>query len=440
MLKSASATTKARAALDADRWALVALAVLVLGGIGLRLMLLTATSPAFIGFPDGSWYMIAARDNIFLNAAGNTSPWPAGYSVFLALTHALNEQLSFTILLHHLLGIGTGLVLFMTVRRVAPAGWGLIPAAVVLLAGPQLFLEHAPMPEALFAFMCAGLVYVLTRTMETGSLPWALLAGALAAAAGCVRLVGLPLIAVAVLWLLGSVRGPLRHRLVVAAVAALAASLLLGVYLSQMKRETGYGGPALTRLGPFGAPPGAGAPVEVAKHLGPDLKRFWSSDDNVVNGGLGYAGFISTMLHPRKSDELMYLATWYPTLTPHTDAGTLDALSAYEQHTRLEGVPLVLLLVLAVGGLPLARGRRLAVGLLMLGVAATVLLGPLVYAQFDARYVVPGYGTLAAAGAIGAAALWDRLSRRPILTRRTVVVADGKRPRLAAGARDTQLG
>jgi hypothetical protein len=50
------------------------------------------------------------------------------------------------------------------------------------------------------------------------------------------------------------------------------------------------------------------------------------------------------------------------------------------------------------------------------------LIAPVVTAVYAARYAVPGYGPLAAAGALGAATLWERLAAR-----RRAQVGSGRR-------------
>jgi 4-amino-4-deoxy-L-arabinose transferase-like glycosyltransferase len=396
-----------------DRWVLVALVALLAVGVGLRLLLIGAVSPAFTGFNDTSWYVIAARDDVFLNAAvPGAYPWPAGYSAFLRFMHHFSGQLSFLVLFQHALGIGTALLLFAVVRRIVSAAWGLVPAAVVLFAGPQLFLEHAVMAEALFAFLIAALIYCALRAYDGTPLLWAYAAGLLAAAAATVRLSGLTLIPTVVIWLALAWRGPWRRRLLVAGLAALGAAFVIGAYLGEMKRETGYGGPGLTHAGHYGAPPGSGRPVDFTERLGSDLVRFWDSDLNLSNGGLHYQGFIDTLVRADHSDLVDDASSWFPTSTPRRDRGTYGFLRDYERHTRFEGLPFVLLFLLAVGGLPFARGRRLALGLLVLAVALSTVITPILFARFDARYVVPGYGPLAAAGAIGAALLWERATKR----------------------------
>ncbi len=392
---------------------LLALALLVIAGAALRLAMIGAYGPGFIGISDSQFYIQAAQSNVFQWAAAPGGiTWPAGYPVFLGFWHLLSDQLSFTILVQHLLGIATAVLLYLAVRRVVSAWWALLPAAVVLLAGPQIFLEHAAMTESLFAFLTAATCYCAVRALDGQAAQWGALAGALVTAAAMVRVVGVPLVGVVLVWLFVASRGKGRERATAALAATLAAFVLLGVYLIEMKRETGFGGPALTHSGSWRAPARASDPVDFADYLGGQLTRFWSSDHNEGRGtrdagtvGYAYDGVVDILQTPSR-DQRRAATDYYSTANVEIDQGRFDALRGYERHTRLEGLPFVLLLLLAAIGLPLARGRRLWVGILMLATALVTLITPVAYVYFDARYVVPGYGALAAAGAIGAAALW----------------------------------
>lgn len=404
-----------------DRWVLIALLSLIAIGTGLRLAMFVAQSPGFIGISDSTFYVIAARDGIFMLAADPGNAWPAGYPLFLNIVHGFSGQLFFMVLVQHALGVTTAVLLFLTVRRVAPAVWGLLPAGIVLLAGPQIFLEHNPMTETLFGFLVAGLLYCAVRARYDQPLLWGSLAGLCAVSAACVRVMGLVYIVVLVVWLLAGRRPEVGRRALAATAAALVASLALVIYLAEMKHETGFGGPALTRSGNYSVPT-RGAQPNFWNRFTNDLTRFWSSDDGhaagqrystkeVIQHGYDYEGVTQIMGTPTPS-SVAAIGRFYPTAVPRRDDGVLDALQSYEAHTRLEGPAFVLLLLLAAVGIPFAHGRRLAVGLLTLGLAAVTLLAPIAYVYFDARYAVPGYGTLAVAGALGAATLWERIASR----------------------------
>jgi hypothetical protein len=149
-------------------------------------------------------------------------------------------------------------------------------------------------------------------------------------------------------------------------------------------------------------------PGDYLGRVGSDLTRFWSSDRHHSQwDGDNYATMIRLLVRSAWLGNERQLA-WYATAQPRQRDGLLDALRDYERRTRLEGPAFVLLALLALAGLPLARGRRLKVGLLLAGVTAAALLGPVLTTVFSTRYVVPGYGPLAATAAIGGAALWER--------------------------------
>ena len=421
-----------------DRTATIALLVLIAVGAALRLAMFAVQSPGFIGISDSTFYVIATREGVFSLAADAGNAWPAGYPIFLSIVHGIADQLTLLIVVQHLLGIATAVLAFLTVRLVAPAAWGLIPAALVLLAGPQLFLEHTPMTESLFAFLVAAFTYSALRARFDRPLAWGALAGFCAAATASVRVTGLAYIVLLVVWLLAGDRTRLRRRAIGAAAIALTASLVLGLYLAEMKRQTGFGGPALTRTGDYGTPD-AGGSFSYWDRLGEGLPRFWSSDDGHAPGekyedeeigrhGYDYEGMVQIMGTPTPSSVAAITAS-YPTANSAPNLDALDTMQSYESHTRVEGPLFMLLLLIGLGGLALSRGRRLAAGLLVAGVLALTLLLPILYVYFDARYVVPGYASLGILSAIGGATLWERLA--PLLEGRLRVLRQRPTPATA---------
>jgi hypothetical protein len=408
-----------------DRAAIAVLGLLVILGAVLRGLLMGAQNPGFISITDSTYYLVAAHLNVFVWAAQpDSSPWPAGYPAFVRLLYVLDENLSFAMLAQHVMGIGTALIWFLTVRRVTTAWWGLLPAAVILFAGPQLFLEHAPMAESLFAFLIATACYVVVRSSGTDLDLWGLaVAGIVLACAACVRVIGLPLLPLLGAWMLICAPGALRQRLSGVAAIVAAAGLVFGIYLIDMKHTTGYGGPTLTRSGNWRGPPpsiGRFKAASFPERVGRDLTRFWGGDDQGARGGFSYERLADIMSAPvvlntplkyskdSKDKPSNNLTRWYPTATVQATAGLLGFMRDYERATRVEGVAFLLLLLLVVG-IPLARGQQLRAGVLVAGVAAATLLTPVVFLYYDARYAIPGYGPLAAAAAIGGAALWTRL-------------------------------
>lgn len=398
------------------RYVLAALGVLLVAGIVLRVLALGQT-PGLISTSDSIAYVTGGQGEPFSSTIAkfswSTDPvnaWPAGYSVFLYLAHGLSPNLSFAMLIQHLLGIATALLLFLTVRRVAPAAWGLIPAAVVLLAGPQILLEHAALAEALFTFLIAATVYCTVRASD-GGWPWEVLAGLAAVSTGLVRLAGLPLIAVVVVWLLAARMGDVRLRVRSAAVALLAAVALYGVYLAEMKRETGFGGPRPTQAGNYGTPTNGKSKESGVVRVVTDLGAFWSEGErHYPEQGYTYDGVIKLIGYP--GNHFISNLSGYDTVASSDITELPTTLFDYERHTRLDGFPFALLALFGTVGLAFARGRRLAVGVFMLAVTVVVLVVPIVYVYYDARYVVPGYGVLAAVGAVGAASVYERVRAR----------------------------
>ena len=87
--------------------------------------------------------------------------------------------------------------------------------------------------------------------------------------------------------------------------------------------------------------------------------------------------------------------------------GAVRALSWYESHTRVQGALLIVLLLAAVAGPFLLRGRTrwaaILFGLTALASATFAVAG----AGYDARYAYVAFGPLAASSALGAWALWS---------------------------------
>ena len=108
------------------------------------------------------------------------------------------------------------------------------------------------------------------------------------------------------------------------------------------------------------------------------------------------------------------IAAYYPHdhgyRAPAGDTGATRALDAYERHTRIEGPLLVAMLLAALIGAPLLRGRVRAAALLF---TLTAILSVALAAagnSYDARYGYPAFGPLAAGAALGAWGIALRLT------------------------------
>jgi len=226
-----------------DRLALRVLVGLLLAGAVLRLGIVAAWRPAFMGWPDAKSYLDVAHGELF------SSPLrPAGYPAFLRLLDHLDLGISGIVLVNHALGLTTAVLLFAAVRRIGcPPVLALVPAAIVALNGDAIFLEHSPLSEPLYVFLTALGLYAATRTLDRTRLAWPALAGLALAAAATVRVVGLALLPVVGVWLLLASHGPWRRRLLATGASALAALAVLGGYYALEHRATGATG--LSRAG-----------------------------------------------------------------------------------------------------------------------------------------------------------------------------------------------
>ena len=143
-----------------------------------------------------------------------------------------------------------------------------------------------------------------------------------------------------------------------------------------------------------------------------DLPRYVSSDRVVrPGGGLSFDGLRETLVTGTQGAETAALiGTYYTTsgTTHFFHQGRFDMFRSYEEVTRVVGVAFVMLAVLALAGLVLG-GEALRSGAFLFGAVALVsILGPPLTLFYDARYAIPAFGPLAAAAAVGGAALTGR--------------------------------
>lgn len=218
------------------------LIVLVAAGLALRVLLMFDYRPAVLSNADSARFLHFAHypDGLFDDHFG-----PSGYAAFLKITRFVWDRFEATIALQHLFGIVAALLLYAAVRRAGgPRSAALVPAAVGLLSGDLLYLEHAPLSESPFVVLVAAGLYAAVRGVDGRgrALAWLALSGALVALAALFRNVGLVLPAVVALWALASVAGPLRARLVGAGAVAGAAAVVIGVYAGVAALDGGTAG------------------------------------------------------------------------------------------------------------------------------------------------------------------------------------------------------
>jgi hypothetical protein len=174
-----------------------ALLALVLVGVALRLIAIV------------SWWPVATTlDDGYERFAG--SPFenvlhPAGYSLILGALGAATREVAVPVLLQHLGGFVSALLLWGATRRITGSAWaGLLPAGIVLLSPDQIILEHAIMSETWGILLTSIGLYAAVRSFDEPQpwWRWPLVTGVALGAAVTIRTAGLLVIPVAVLALL----------------------------------------------------------------------------------------------------------------------------------------------------------------------------------------------------------------------------------------------
>lgn len=210
---------------DAVRPAALVLGVLLVLGIGLRVAMWIAWDPVVANVSDELRYVIQAREGVFVDPGA-----PGGYAMLLDALHFVSESVELVVLVQHLLGLATGIVLFAAVRRLGAPLWAAaLAAAAVLLSVDQVFLEHALLTESVFAFMLAVVVYAALRALEPGGPTrlgplttadlWVTLAGVVLGLSVWVRAPAIALVPILAVWLAFAKPGARSDRLGAGALA-----------------------------------------------------------------------------------------------------------------------------------------------------------------------------------------------------------------------------
>jgi hypothetical protein len=409
---------------------------------------------------DGALYIRAARLGL-----GQGAREPLGYPVFLRALHAVSHELAFTIGIQHALGLVTGTLLFLTARRLGAGRWlALVPAAVVWLGGDELFLEHAPLSEALFTPLLAATIYCGVRSLADGP-GWLLALGALAVALLAVRSVALPLPLFVIGWVALArwrTRMPVWRAVALVAAASLVTAL---AYAALEKHSTGHwtlaaadsgwvlyaraaqfadcrdftppkgtatlcdSTPASERLGPtlyhwhrgpavavFGPPPGHDSqvqafaeaailhqPLDFLKLAGTDFVRYFDPafGRHPVGDFAGPEAVAFPSGTPALDPEIRDAVAAYYGPVASPGRGEADGLRSYQSVMRVSGPMLLVLLLVGLWGLVAAKGRRRWEIALPVTVALALLVVPTIGGA-SWRYAVPAEGALA----VAAAAAW----------------------------------
>lgn len=445
-----------------------ALIALILGGVALRVVACVAVWPVGLGLWDSG---------VYAQAAARSPLWdvhaPAGYSAFLAAVGLLTHQIAVVVLLQHALGVAAAIVVFAAVRRATGSEWlGLIPAAVVLLDGDQIYLEHNIMAEGITAPLMAGVLYAGVRVLERPrSIRWALGLGLLVGATAITRSAGIALVGIIVLALM--VRSPVqfRQRLTAACAAGGSAILILVGYgfanlayndQFELGPKPGWhlygmvahyadcrsftppqGTRPLCESAPSSARPGIN--FYLWSGSSPGHRTFgWLTHDttvgafaeqvvlhqpgqylgNVADNLLayfapslypsGYGGVkLGTELDwsrraPDEAQTATVLARFFSPFHPQSRSGPRAFLGTWQRVFRFGPVPLLIATLLTLAGLVFPERRALLI--LFGGAGICLLIIPSFIGDYVGRYSVPLIAPMAASAAIAGDLLWRRAS------------------------------
>ncbi|GAA0982747.1 hypothetical protein GCM10009555_053170 [Acrocarpospora macrocephala] len=180
-----------------------------------------------LGFPPAQLYWYDSFT--YLDTAHNLRPsatfHPVGYPLFLRLL-APFHSVTVVAAIQHVLGLATGLIIYLSLRRHRLPAWAATLAAVPLLFDASfLRLEHAVLSDTLFIFLVVAALALMDRTP--------LAAGLLLALAGLTRTVAVPLILLVLVFLL------VRRHWRPALTFALAATLPLLLYATWYQTHHG---------------------------------------------------------------------------------------------------------------------------------------------------------------------------------------------------------
>lgn len=143
--------------------------ILVVCGVLPRLLLVLATDP--IIWPDSLTYLASARNmvyhgNYWLHEIYRTPIYPLFLSNFLGAPHDPSRAGNQLILTQQVLGILTGLLFFLSLRRAFTPKIALVGATLFMLSPLQMFYEVTVLTEVQFTFFLALFIWLAGRIIE----------------------------------------------------------------------------------------------------------------------------------------------------------------------------------------------------------------------------------------------------------------------------------
>jgi hypothetical protein len=448
-------------------------------GLAIRIAFVVLYRPAFLGIPDSGTYIDSAHHALFSDVYETAGYSLFVRIVHVIFPHSLTVVI---ILQHGLGIATAGLLYWAVRRVTGSELLGLVPAVVVLFDGFGLWVEHTPLADPLFGFTVALALALTLAAREGSLWLVAAAGAAIAIAGvvRAVGLVLIPLAFVWLVWTRpGS--GRVRARVAGIAVLLAPVCAVLAAYLLAQQSATGFLGltqttgraiyaraatfadcsqftpPSGTRAlcettptrdrGSFNqyetgypdrAPPG----LLVNRSISPAWRVFGPPPNGngklmafgltaIVNQPLDYVRTIADDFAGYWIDDHHNFIAADATIDPDVvrtmrsyygtggaTVGGLGFLRWYGNWIELKGwLVIALLLVPAVGFLTHDRARRQA-AVLFAAAGWLLPLAAVATASGNVRYILPAYGPLATAAAIGLAGRTYRLPYRRLLRAR----------------------
>jgi Dolichyl-phosphate-mannose-protein mannosyltransferase len=198
---------------------------LLFAGLLLRLVAILSWWPTTTTLDDG--YQLFATNPF------EDRQHPAGYGLILGALGTVTHEVAIPVLIQHMSGMASALLLFAATRRVTGSAWpALAPAAVVLLNPDQIFLEHAIMSESWAVLTTSIALYAAVRTLDEPRplWRWPMVCGVALAVAVTIRTAALLMIPVVLLAIAFSRAPPAGSRRAAPLVAAVGAAVILGAF------------------------------------------------------------------------------------------------------------------------------------------------------------------------------------------------------------------
>jgi hypothetical protein len=442
--------------------------------VALRVATLILYSPGVVLHPDA---MRFARVAPGVSGIFDDFWLPAVYPIFLRSLRFLSDEVWVTIAAQHLVGLLAGVALYLALNRLGMPRWlSLIPAAVYLLSGDVLFLEHVLLSDQLaLAFTTLALSAATFGLRPKVDVRWLLAAGALASGAWLTRSSFLVVVLVIVATALLAVSGR-RERAIAGGAVAIGAACVFSIYLlafevsggrylglSNMKGWNLYGRAAtFAECGRFDVPEEAqvlcestppddrqgsffysqafpspavrafhwdpnkddllwtfavrairAQPGDYASEVVSDLARYIRNPDPPARQLSGNgSGAWEFEYRPASVED--YVRSQLATVYDGTEVSAPgeEVLGGYQRVMRVPGILIAILLVLTPIGAIWGRGPG-RLGAALFGSTSLLLyIGPVLTITYDFRYGVPPTILLACAGTLAGYALWLRIDER----------------------------